>query len=281
MPDAMPEIAPRDVRRPPRATSRARRRARLRPARRLRGPRAQREPVVPDRIRPALRGGIAGRRPGGRPCRARRQRVLRHGGRRASADAAASVPGLQPAWPAARSVSRRSPRSWLRRASARAAGSAWSGGRPMPTRRDERPAGLPRRRDARDGRGNRWSVENATDLLIDAADGLRVINEVEQLAAFEWASCQTSQGVRRLLARAAAGNDGAGGRGAPRLEWVAAVVPPHADRRAACHVRAAQPGRSSDRARRSVHDRLRHLGRAHLPGGLRGRVGGRAARTDP
>ena len=43
------------------------------------------------------------------------------------------------------------------------------------------------------------SVENATDLLIDPADGLRVINEVEQLAAFEWASCQTSQGVRSLL----------------------------------------------------------------------------------
>jgi hypothetical protein len=43
-------------------------------------------------------------------------------------------------------------------------------------------------------------VENATDLLIDAADGLRVINEVEQLAAFEWAACQTSNGVRKLLA---------------------------------------------------------------------------------
>jgi Xaa-Pro aminopeptidase len=43
------------------------------------------------------------------------------------------------------------------------------------------------------------AVENATDLLIDAGDGLRVINEVEQLAAFEWASCQTSQGVRNLL----------------------------------------------------------------------------------
>ena len=42
-------------------------------------------------------------------------------------------------------------------------------------------------------------VENATDLLIDAADGLRVINEVEQLAAFEWAACQTSTGVRKLL----------------------------------------------------------------------------------
>jgi hypothetical protein len=43
-------------------------------------------------------------------------------------------------------------------------------------------------------------VENANDMLIDAADGLRVINEVEQLAAFEYAACQTSSGVRRLLA---------------------------------------------------------------------------------
>jgi hypothetical protein len=42
-------------------------------------------------------------------------------------------------------------------------------------------------------------VENATDLLIDAADGLRVINEVEQLAMFEYAACHTSQGVRQLL----------------------------------------------------------------------------------
>jgi hypothetical protein len=43
------------------------------------------------------------------------------------------------------------------------------------------------------------AVENATDVLIDAADGLRVINEVEQIAMFEWASCQTSNGVLRLL----------------------------------------------------------------------------------
>ena len=42
-------------------------------------------------------------------------------------------------------------------------------------------------------------VENATGLLIDAADGLRTINEVEQLAAFEFAACQTSDGIRRLL----------------------------------------------------------------------------------
>ena len=31
-------------------------------------------------------------------------------------------------------------------------------------------------------------VENATGLLIDPADGLRVVNEVHQLAAFEWAA---------------------------------------------------------------------------------------------
>ena len=42
-------------------------------------------------------------------------------------------------------------------------------------------------------------VSNVTGLLIDADDGMRVINEPEQLAQFEWASCQTSQGVRNLL----------------------------------------------------------------------------------
>lgn len=42
-------------------------------------------------------------------------------------------------------------------------------------------------------------VTNATDVFIGAADGLRVINEVEQIAMFEWASCQTSNGVRHLL----------------------------------------------------------------------------------
>jgi Xaa-Pro aminopeptidase len=42
-------------------------------------------------------------------------------------------------------------------------------------------------------------VENAGDLLIDPAAGLRTVNEVEQLAQLEWAACQTSAGVRRLL----------------------------------------------------------------------------------
>jgi hypothetical protein len=43
------------------------------------------------------------------------------------------------------------------------------------------------------------AVENATDLLVGAADGLRVVNEPEQLAMFEYAACHTSEGVRRLL----------------------------------------------------------------------------------
>jgi hypothetical protein len=47
--------------------------------------------------------------------------------------------------------------------------------------------------------GPAGAVENATDLLIGAAEGLRVLNEVEQLAAFEYAACHTSQGLRRLL----------------------------------------------------------------------------------
>jgi hypothetical protein len=42
-------------------------------------------------------------------------------------------------------------------------------------------------------------VENATDCLIDPAVGLRVVNEVDQLAAFEWAACQTSHAVWRVL----------------------------------------------------------------------------------
>ena len=43
------------------------------------------------------------------------------------------------------------------------------------------------------------TVENATDLLIDAADGLRVINEVDQLAVLEHAASRTSRGVRDVL----------------------------------------------------------------------------------
>ena len=42
-------------------------------------------------------------------------------------------------------------------------------------------------------------VESASDLLIDPADGLRAINDVDGLAFLEWAATQTSNGVRRVL----------------------------------------------------------------------------------
>jgi hypothetical protein len=51
----------------------------------------------------------------------------------------------------------------------------------------------------RDVVGAAGTVENATDLLIDPADGLRVINDVDQLAVFEWAATRTSGGVRRVI----------------------------------------------------------------------------------
>ncbi|NNC74400.1 MAG: hypothetical protein HKN93_02695, partial [Acidimicrobiia bacterium] len=51
----------------------------------------------------------------------------------------------------------------------------------------------------RDLIGPGGSIENAVDLLIGPAGGMRVINEVEQLAAFEFAACHTSNGVRNLV----------------------------------------------------------------------------------
>jgi Xaa-Pro aminopeptidase len=47
--------------------------------------------------------------------------------------------------------------------------------------------------------GSSGAVENAVDLLIDPGEGLRIRNEVDQLAVFEAASCRTSEGVKRLL----------------------------------------------------------------------------------
>ena len=53
--------------------------------------------------------------------------------------------------------------------------------------------------DLRRVSGSTDLVVNATGMLIDAGHGMRVINEVEQLVYFEYAACQTSSGVRRLL----------------------------------------------------------------------------------
>jgi hypothetical protein len=47
--------------------------------------------------------------------------------------------------------------------------------------------------------GESGTVENATDLLIGPADGMRVINDLDQLAVLEHAACRTSSGVWNLL----------------------------------------------------------------------------------
>ena len=133
-------------------------------------------------------------------------------------------------------------------------------------RRAGRPAGL---------------VENAGDLLIDAADGLRVVNEVEQLRLSRVGRLPDLRRRAPLAGRPAARHDRAGGRPAAALERDPALLPPDADgrpagRRSGCSARAT--GRSSAGP---VHHRLRDLGRAQLPGRLRrgGRV--RAVRGNP
>ena len=47
--------------------------------------------------------------------------------------------------------------------------------------------------------GSGGAVENANDVLTGATDGMRIINEVEQLVAFEYAASHTSSGVRDLV----------------------------------------------------------------------------------
>ena len=47
--------------------------------------------------------------------------------------------------------------------------------------------------------GDGGLVENANALLIEPGQGLRALAELEQLAALEYASCRTSDGIRNLL----------------------------------------------------------------------------------
>ena len=76
-------------------------------------------------------------------------------------------------------------------------------------------------------------VENATDLLAAAADGLRIINEPEQIAVFEHAACETSTGSPEPPVRVAPGDARARGGPAPGMERRSPVMPPDAHRRTA------------------------------------------------
>lgn len=54
-------------------------------------------------------------------------------------------------------------------------------------------------------RGIAGWVGNATSIFMDAADGLRIVNEPEQIAFFEYAATVTSEGVKALLGNLAVG----------------------------------------------------------------------------
>lgn len=47
--------------------------------------------------------------------------------------------------------------------------------------------------------GGHNHVVNVTDIFMNPVNGLRISNEVDQLAAFEFASCHSSQGLRNVL----------------------------------------------------------------------------------
>ncbi|WP_292405858.1 aminopeptidase P family N-terminal domain-containing protein [Mesorhizobium sp.] len=47
--------------------------------------------------------------------------------------------------------------------------------------------------------GDKHTVVNAANLLMNPADGLRAINEADQLASFEFAATYSSQGLRNVL----------------------------------------------------------------------------------
>ena len=177
-----------------------------------------------SRVRPAFRGGDPHPGPGRRSAPAGRQRVPGHGPAGAADHARGAVPGPQPARPATRPLARASRTSSARRASAPAGGWVSSAGRPTPTEAGWRcPSFLA---DAlRVAVGASGSVENANDLFIDPASGLRTTNEVEQLAAFEYAACHTSEGVKRLLYRPAAWDVRAGGRDS---SWAGTGLPSRA-----------------------------------------------------
>ena len=54
-------------------------------------------------------------------------------------------------------------------------------------------------RGVREVAGESGRVVNATDLFINPADGMRTVNEVDQLAAFEFAATYASQGMRNVM----------------------------------------------------------------------------------
>ena len=228
--------------------------------------------IVPDRLRPALRGGAARRRPAGDPA------VLVGNECFGMAGAAPlpmrrhlfqdlSLPG-QP-----RDRSRPLAESSPTRGSGTGSRVGVVGWKTYADPDDDRvPAFLV---DELRGVAAAGSVENATDLLIDPATGCGSINEVEQLARSSTPPARRRAACRHCSSGSAR-DDRAGGRAL--LGWNGMPL--------SCHLMLTAGPRASlgllspaiaHRARRPLHRRLRHLGRAQLPRRFRGRGRRRAA----
>ena len=154
----------------------------LRPPRRVGRPRTQRQPRLPHRIRPTFRGGGARRLAWRRSGPARRQRELGHRRRGSAPAAVCSLPGSQPAWPAAGRIVAvaddprgRGDRRWEQRGCRRLEDvrrPGHDGSAVVPRRRaapDDRPDGCRRERhrpvDRRSGRTARHQRGRATGRL--------------------------------------------------------------------------------------------------------------------
>ena len=118
--------------------------------------------------------------------------------------------------------------------------------------------------------GSEGRVVNATRLLMDSTSGLRAINEIDQLAQFEFAACHASEAVKRVIQ---------GLKPGVREYDIAALMKSHrhslqlpshglVGRKDASRPR--RPKRQADQPRGALRSGSRHVGRVDLPGRLAG-----------
>ena len=183
---------------------RARRRRGPRRARRLRRSRARGQSLLPHRLRSPFRRGAAARRRPRRTPAAGRQRVPRISPGPGARLSGGALPGVQFDGTGARRVAALATDSLrLRHRNWRAGGmhrleSFRAGLVDNPGQAIEIPAFIV---DVlRSLTGATGLVRNATGLLMDPRSGLRIVSGVDQLARFEFASIQTSESIKALIA---------------------------------------------------------------------------------
>ena len=125
--------------------------------------------------------------------------------------------------------------------------------------------------------GDKGAVVNAANLLMNPTDGLRAINEADQLAAFEFAATFSSQGLRNVLQRHRTRHDRTAGGAADGHQRPAAMLSPDAVGRQARALWSAEPSPRHHQARRPDHHGLWHPRLAQRPRRFPGRGRSRAS----